>query len=104
MKNIEVTEEMYNSLIELATEMCEQDPLCTRMPHLFQIRDYKMVYNENSFDYICYIDYDDYTVIENAEELIEYLNDMGIQRPSDEIIKNCFKNPNTETFEFEDSE
>jgi len=37
MKTIEVTDEMYNSLMELSKEMITQDPLSTRMPHMFQI-------------------------------------------------------------------
>lgn len=37
MKTIEVPDEMYAKLIELATEMTEQDPRGTRMPHIFQI-------------------------------------------------------------------
>lgn len=38
MKTIEVTDEMYNSLMELSKEMTSQDMRCTRMPHMFQIR------------------------------------------------------------------
>lgn len=38
MKTIEVTDEMYDKLMALATEMTTQDPRGTRMPHIFQIR------------------------------------------------------------------
>ena len=38
MKKIEVSDEMYNELIKLATEMTTQDNRCTSMPHMFQIR------------------------------------------------------------------
>lgn len=38
MKNIKVSDEMYEKLIALATEMTTQDPRATRMPHIFQIR------------------------------------------------------------------
>jgi hypothetical protein len=38
MKTIEVTDEMYNSLMELSKEMVSQDPLGTKMPHMFQIQ------------------------------------------------------------------
>lgn len=38
MKTIEITDEMYNRLIEIATNLTEQDPRATAMPHLFQIR------------------------------------------------------------------
>lgn len=38
MKTIEVTDEMYNSLMELSKEMTSQDMRCTQMPHMFQIQ------------------------------------------------------------------
>lgn len=38
MKNIQVTNEMYNALMELSKEMTTQDKRCTAMPHMFQIR------------------------------------------------------------------
>ena len=38
MKQIEVSDEMYQKLIDLATEMTTQDMRCTAMPHLFQIK------------------------------------------------------------------
>ena len=43
--NIEIQDDMYAKLIELANEMSSQDPRCTRMPHMFQIRDWKKVYD-----------------------------------------------------------
>ena len=44
-KTIEISDEMYDKLIELANEMTTQDPRGTRMPHMFQIRDWKRVYD-----------------------------------------------------------
>lgn len=38
MKTIELSDEMYNSLMELSKEMTSQDMLCTAMPHMFQIK------------------------------------------------------------------
>ena len=38
MKTIEVTDEMYNSLMELSKEMTTQDMRSTAMPHMFQIQ------------------------------------------------------------------
>ena len=38
MKTIQVSDEMYESLMELSKEMTSQDPMGTRMPHLFQVR------------------------------------------------------------------
>jgi len=43
MKTIEVTDEMYEALISIGTEMTTQDMRGTQMPHLFQIRQIKEV-------------------------------------------------------------
>lgn len=43
MKTIEISDEMYEKLIAIGTEMTTQDPRGTRMPHLFQIRELKEV-------------------------------------------------------------
>ena len=45
MKTIEVTDEMHDDLMQLATDMTTQDPRGTAMPHLFQIRTRKKVYD-----------------------------------------------------------
>jgi hypothetical protein len=85
MKTIEVSDEMYDKLIALATEMTEQDPRCTRMPHIFQIRDWKRVYDWNlNGDTRCWIDRDgDFVVIEEFDEFREYLREKGINEPED---------------------
>lgn len=41
MKTIEVTDEMYNSLMEISKEMNTQDNRCTAKPHLFQVQETK---------------------------------------------------------------
>lgn len=83
MKTIEVTDEMYEGLTKLATEMIEQDPRSTRMPHLFQIRDWKRVYDWNlNGDVKCWIYSDgDFTVIETLEEFKDQLKLLGIEEP-----------------------
>lgn len=43
MKTIKVSDEMYEKLIELATEMTTQDMRITQMPHMFQVRENKEV-------------------------------------------------------------
>jgi hypothetical protein len=79
MKTIEVSDEMYNKLIELATEMTEQDPRATRMPHMFQIRDWKKVYDWglNGNTHIWVGDYQE--EIETLEDLKEYLESHAIE-------------------------
>jgi hypothetical protein len=81
MKTIEVSDEVYAKLIELANEMTTQDPRGTRMPHLFQIRDWKKVYdwNMNGDTHIWVNDYE--TEIETIEEFKEYLEENGFEVP-----------------------
>ena len=83
MKTKEVTEETYAKLVELATEMTTQDPRCTRMPHMFQIRDWKRQYDWNlNGDTKCWIDRDgDFTVIETLEDFKSYLENTDIEEP-----------------------
>jgi hypothetical protein len=82
-KTIEVSEEMYAKLIELATEMTTQDPRCTRMPHLFQIRDWKRNYDwDLNGNTPCWVDSNgDYTVVETLDDLKDYLDHNGVDEP-----------------------
>lgn len=43
MKTIEVTDEMYEFLMNLSKEIKEQDNRCTAMPYFFQVRETKEV-------------------------------------------------------------
>ena len=43
MKTIEISDEIYKELIELATEMTTQDHRCTAQPYIFQIREIEEV-------------------------------------------------------------
>ena len=83
MKTIEVTDEMYDKLIELATNMTTQDPRCTAMPHLFQIETKKKVYDWNcNGDHKIWIDRDwDFMEIESYDVLVSYLKDREIEIP-----------------------
>ena len=85
-KTIEVSDEMYGKLIELATEMTTQDPRGTRMPHMFQIRDWKKVYDvELNGDVSIFLDRGYGIEIETVEELIDYLTETEIEFNEDEI-------------------
>jgi len=85
-KTIEVSDEMYDKLIELATEMTTQDPRGTRMPHMFQIRDWKKVYDaELNGDVSIFLDRGYGIEIETEEELIDYLTENEIEFNEDEI-------------------
>jgi hypothetical protein len=86
MKTIEVSDEMYDKLIELATEMTTQDPRGTRMPHMFQIRDWKKVYDaELNGDTHILLDRGNCIEIETVEELIDYINDSEVEFNEKEI-------------------
>jgi hypothetical protein len=91
MKTIEVEDEVYNKLIQLANEMTTQDPRGTRMPHIFQIRDWKKVYdfNLNGDNRIWVGDYE--TEIETFEELKEYLDNSDIPY-EEEVLLDLWEN------------
>ena len=80
MKTIEITEEVYAKLIELANEMTTQDMRGTRMPHMFQIRDWKKVYNgEMNSETKIWLDRGNGIEIETFEELVDYLQNYDIK-------------------------
>jgi hypothetical protein len=86
MKTIAISNDMYNKLVELATEMTTQDPRGTRMPHMFQIRDWNKVYDADlNGDTHIYLDRGNGIEIETADQLIEYLNDSEIEFDEVEI-------------------
>jgi hypothetical protein len=75
MKTIEVTDEVYAKLIELANEMTTQNMRGTRMPHMFQIRDWKKVYDaELNGDTVIWLDRGNGIEIETIESLIDYIH------------------------------
>ena len=81
MKTIEVSDEMYEKLIALATEMITQDPRCTRMPHMFQIRTKKKVYDSGlNGTEVIWIE-DGINEIETKEDMLEYLEKTGVDIP-----------------------
>jgi hypothetical protein len=86
---IEVPDEMYEKLIELATEMTTQDPRGTRMPHMYQIQEKKKVYDWGlNGDVRIWVNGDGYE-IETFEEFSEYLNDNVTKVP--ENIKDLWE-------------
>lgn len=86
MKTIKVSDEMYAKLVELATEMTTQDPRGTRMPHMFQIRDWKKVYDaEMNGNNSIWLDRGNGIEIETVEDLIDYLKNDDIEFDEAEI-------------------
>lgn len=84
MKTIEITDEMYDKLIELATEMTTQDPRATRMPHIFQIQEKKKVYDWGmNGDNRIWVDQSSQTEIATQDEFLDYLDHLGML-PEDE--------------------
>lgn len=91
MKTIEVSDEMYAKLIELATEMTTQDMRCTRMPHMFQIKTLEEV-----------------AAYEGCDGDIVWVDDDGGELRSEEDIKtyitdNLYEN-DSRVFELDDDE
>jgi len=86
MKTIEITEEVYAKLIELANEMTTQDMRGTRMPHMFQIRDWKKVYNgEMNGETKIWLDRGNGIEIETFEDLVDYLQNCDIKFDETEL-------------------
>ncbi len=81
MKIIEVSDDMYEKLVALGNEMTSQDARGTRMPHMFQIRTKKKVYDWglNGEFKIWVGDYQE--EIETYNDYIEYLDNNGIEYP-----------------------
>jgi hypothetical protein len=94
MKKLEISDEMYAKLIELATEMDSQNPRMTRMPHLFQIRDWERDYDWNlNGDTFCWVYSDgDFTIIETLQDLKDHLAYHNIEEPEnlDELWEDKF--------------
>lgn len=83
---IEIDQDVYNQLVELAKEMTTQDMRGTRMPHMFQIRDWKKVYDaEMNGNNMIWLDRGNGIEIETVESLIEYLTDCEVEFDADEI-------------------
>ncbi len=86
MKTIEVSDEIYAKLIELATEMTTQNMRGTRMPHMFQIRDWKKVYDaELNGNVRIYLDRSNGIEVEGIDQLIDYLNEGDCEFVEEEI-------------------
>lgn len=75
MKTIQVTDEVYNGLMQIATEMNKQDHRATAMPYFFQVATtHKVACNEgNGIEALHF----DGTLIETKEEKIETIIDSG---------------------------
>lgn len=99
MKNIEVSDEIYDKLIELATEMTSQDPRSTSMPHMFQIRDWKKVYDaELNGEVQIYLDRGNGIEVDGIDELIEYLDELEHEFVEEEI-RQMWKNQEVDPFD-----
>jgi ABC-type ATPase with predicted acetyltransferase domain len=87
MKNIEVTDEMYNFLIELSSEINTQDNRATAMPYFFQIQ----TKEEVAVPEDCGIEawYCDGSKIETEKEIIQVIYDYheGDRKYTKKFIK-----------------
>jgi len=87
MKTIEISDELYDQLMDLSKEMMTQDNRCTAYPIFYQIRDWKRVYDSelNGSNYILIDRNGDYITIESAEDLMSYLEYRDIEFDKEEI-------------------
>ena len=78
MKTINVSDEMYSKLMELAKEYVTQDNRATAMPYLFQIREQVKEWDtDGNGDTTFFYDKDDVECqFETLEELREYYDDV----------------------------
>lgn len=103
MKTIEVSDEMYEQLVALGTEMTTQNMRATAMPHMFQIQTQHKVFDHNlNGNNKCFIYADgDYLVIESPDELINFLKSNNVEYPSDikEMWEESFYTSEDEKFD-----
>ena len=71
MKTIEVSDEMYNNLIALATEMTTQDHRHTAMPYIFQIQTKEQIASSEGIGTEAW--HYDGSLIETEEEIIDVI-------------------------------
>ncbi len=96
MKTIEVSDEMYDSLMELSKEMTSQDMLGTRMPHMFQIKTEKQVAAYPGCGYEVWVESDG-EELSSDSEIREYIskyiyeNDEDISRLDDDEAEKLAK-------------
>jgi hypothetical protein len=81
MKNIQVSDEVYDKLMSIANDMTTQDPRGTRGPHIFVIREFVKDYDWGlNGDERCLVDSDgDYFSIEKFDDFLEYLDDRSVE-------------------------
>jgi hypothetical protein len=104
MKSIEVSDDVYAKLVDLANEMTTQDPRSTRMPHMFQIRDWKRQYNwDLNGDTGIWIDRSsDYLEIETFDDLCDYLESCDVLPMSRDELKFFWDNE-WDSFDYRDN-
>jgi len=77
MRTIEIPDEMYNDLIELAKEYTTQNNRMTAKPYLFQIREQKKVYDSGcNGAYEFWYDPDELEELESIEDFKSYYDDF----------------------------
>jgi len=91
MKTIEVSDEMYQQLTELATEMTTQDMRCTKMPHMFQVREKIEIAAYSGCGEVAWVD-DEGDTLRDEEEIREYIIEYLFENDSE-----CFDEDDVES-------
>lgn len=91
MKNIQISDEMYDFLINLSEKMKKQDNRFTASPYIYQIQDDYKVYNINDEgEYIELVINGCDSVLLNCDNILELFYDYNITPPSN--LKTLFDN------------
>lgn len=86
MKTIEISDEMYASLMELSKEIANQDHRATAMPYFFQIQTKELIHVPEGNGTMCWV-YDGVS-IESEEEINQALYEWKSEAvPLEEIAK-----------------
>lgn len=78
MKTIEVTDEMYDALMEISKEMNTQDHRCTRMPYFFQVQEKEEIPAYDG-DYVLF-SHDSELELRDKEDKVEWLKEAVHER------------------------
>lgn len=85
MKTIKVSNEMYNSLMELSKDITTQDNRCTAMPYFFQIQTKEIINVPEDSGTECW--YYDGSKIETEEEINSVIYDCHEGLTAKKVIK-----------------
>jgi hypothetical protein len=93
MKTINISDEMYEKLMDISKELNTQNHRSTSMPYIIQVRDFKKVSSQYSDNFYLTNPNNDYEEIdaENYKDLIKYLKENDYYEDIQQEIKDIIK-------------